>query len=439
MSTCILVLALWSAQAGQIPIPLDPPMELTLDDAVSTALERSFQLQRSRRNERIGIERVKAVRATMGPRLDLSIGADQAQHYYDFRGLYDYSLATPQFSTSAGVNAFYDFDISGARRRSLEQARLTRQSGSVDVEQTALNIAVDARLSYVQALRAQQQAEIDQDFLLRLADLMARANTRQPGVVDFLATERSNAALILDQSRQSAELAIVGLRQQLRLRSDQPIRLTTQLGDDAPIPPVARLQDLADANRSDIRQSAIRLRQARIAQSQATDYRRPSLRASAFASHAITGSSLVPHGADLGQAKSAGVALSFNLPIWSYDGGELGAMRRIASIQAEQALADTDEARERARNEISAELIGINRARTRVARAPDPAQASQSLQTAEEQMLAASPADAPALLAQVSNARQNWRAATMLKFDALTAFYTEYFRLQRSLGTDALE
>jgi outer membrane protein TolC len=270
-------------------------------------------------------------------------------------------------------------------------------------------------------------------------DLLARATTVQPGVADFIATERSNAALILDQSRQSAELAIASLRQQLRLGSDQPIRLTTKLGGTAPIPPVDRLNNLADANRSDIRQSEIRLRQARIAQSQATDYRRPSLRVSAFASHAISGSSLIPHWADLGRAKSAGVALSFNLPIWSYDGGELGAVRRIASIQAEQALADTDEAKERARNEISAELIGINRARTRIEKAPDPAQARQSLQRAEEQMLSAPAADAPALLAQVSNARQNWRAATMLKFDALTAFYVEYFRLQRSLGTDAVE
>jgi hypothetical protein len=83
-------------------------------------------------------------------------------------------------------------------------------------------------------------------------------------------------------------------------------------------------------------------------------------------------------------------------------------------------------------------LIGLRRARARIDQTPDPAQARQALERAEEQMLAASPAEAAGLLAQVSNARQNWRSSITLKFDALSAFYAEYFRLQRSLGTDAV-
>lgn len=84
-------------------------------------------------------------------------------------------------------------------------------------------------------------------------------------------------------------------------------------------------------------------------------------------------------------------------------------------------------------------MIGIDRARSRIEQAPDAMQASQALQRAEEAMLSASPRDAPALLAQVSNARQNWRSSVILKYDSLAAFYGEYVRLQRTLGTDAMK
>ncbi|HEX6661493.1 MAG TPA: TolC family protein [Sphingomicrobium sp.] len=437
MATCVLVLAMWSLQAsGGAVTPVSPPLELTIDDAVAVAVDRSFQVQRSERDQRIAQERTRAARGAMGPRLDLSLGADQAQRYYEFNGNYDYSVATPQFATTAGVSASYDFDISGVRRRSLEQTRLAQQSGSIDAEQTILNTAVDARLSYMQALRAQQQVEVDEQYLFLLDRLIANARSRQASVVDFLMTERSNSALILDQSRQAADLAISSLRQQLRLETDRPLRLTSRPTAALAVPSFARLVEIASAHRSDLRQSEIRLRQARLAQIQASDFRRPSLRASAFANHTLTGETFISHGKGLGRTRSAGIGLSFNLPLWSYDGGALDSARRIAAIQAEQALADSEEAKERAGNEISAELIAIDRDRARMERTPDSAQARQSLDRAEEQMLAASPKDATALLAQISNARQNWRASLTLKYDALTAYYAEYFRLQRSLGTD---
>lgn len=55
----------------------------------------------------------------------------------------------------------------------------------------------------------------------------------------------------------------------------------------------------------------------------------PSLRVSAFASHSLTGEAFVHRWSGIGRSNSAGVALSFNLPIWSYDGGELNAARTL--------------------------------------------------------------------------------------------------------------
>ena len=120
------------------------------------------------------------------------------------------------------------------------------------------------------------------------------------------------------------------LGQQLRLGDDGPRKLTSSLHEIVPVPSTGRLLEIAYANRSDVKQGDIRLRQARIAQAQASDYRRPSLRASAFARNDLASDSLLRLGSDPGRTRTAGLALSFHLPLWTYDGGELSATRRIA-------------------------------------------------------------------------------------------------------------
>jgi outer membrane protein TolC len=107
-------------------------------------------------------------------------------------------------------------------------------------------------------------------------------------------------------------------------------------------------------------------------------------------------------------------------------------------IQADQAVADAEEAKERAENEIDQVIIGLSRSQQRLKTLPDPRQARQSLAQAEQQMLAASPTEAAGALAQVTNARQNWRSSVVSRNDALTDFYSNYFRLQRSVGTEQI-
>jgi hypothetical protein len=91
---------------------------------------------------------------------------------------------------------------------------------------------------------------------------------------------------------------------------------------------------------------------------------------------------------------------------------------------------------QRAATEINQVMIGLSRAQERLKRLPDAAQARQSLAQAEQQMLAASAGEAAGALAQVTNARQNWRSSVVSRNDALTDFYSSYYRLQRSLGTE---
>jgi outer membrane protein TolC len=140
--------------------------------------------------------------------------------------------------------------------------------------------------------------------------------------------------------------------------------------------------------------------------------------------------------ANRGKTRQAAATVSFNLPLLYYDGGQLDSNKKIALLQAEQALADSAEAKQRAETEINQVMIGLSRAQERLKRLPDASQARQSLAQAEQQMLAASAGEAAGALAQVTNARQNWRSSVVSRNDALTDFYSSYYRLQRSLGTE---
>jgi hypothetical protein len=112
---------------------------------------------------------------------------------------------------------------------------------------------------------------------------------------------------------------------------------------------------------------------------------------------------------------------------------------RASAVQAKQARAGAEEAKEHADNEIDQLLIGLNRPRERMSKPPDVQQAGQPLSQAEQQMLAASARETAGLLAQVTNARQNWKTSVLSRNDALTAYYTNYYQLQRSLGTEMIQ
>jgi outer membrane protein TolC len=381
-------------------------------------------------------ERVRGTRAGLGPRVDVGYGADQSQRYYDFKGTYDYNQGQPAFQTDASASASYNIDISGVQKRQLRQARLSEQSSKVDSAQARLDVSSDIRTNYVQALRAQEQVEAEEDYLKQIESLLERARAGQPSVVTFLESERSNAQQNLESTKQNADLAFSNLRQALRLKNDQPLELTSELSSPVPLPSTDRLLRIAFDNRNDLKQADIRLNQARLAKVQATDSRKPSLRASAYATQAFNGDYVTLGGKNHGRTKSAAAILNFNLPMFLYDGGQLKSQQNIATIQAEQAVADAEEAKERAENEINQVMIGLNRAQQRLKSLPDVGQARQSLEQAERQMLAASPTEAAGVLAQVTNARQNLRTSVLSRNDAVTDFYSGYFRLQRTLGTE---
>ena len=425
-----------AAQPNLIEESAIAPVDMSMDEAVDYGTERSFRLQRSTRSDRVADERVRGTKAGLGPRVDVGYGADQSQRYYRFKGDFDYNQGQPAFFTDLTANASYNIDIAGVQKRQLQQARLGKESSEVNLNQTTLDVASEIRTNYVQALRAQEQVEAEGAYLKSIDSLIERARMSQPSVVSFLESERSNSAQSLEQTRQNADLAYSTLRQTIRLKNGQPIILTTTLDNPPPLPSNDELLHIAYANRNDLKQADIQLRQARIAKIQATDSRRPSLRAGLFGSQAFNGDYVTLGGKNNGETRSASAVVNFSLPLFLYDGGQLRSQQNVARIQAEQALADAEEAKERAANEINQVMISLNRAQERLKRLPDVAQAQASLAQAEQQMLAASPTEAAGVLAQVTNARQNLRQSVLSRNDALTDFYSNFFRLQRSVGTE---
>jgi len=430
-----------SAPLAQAPTGGDQPaaVSLSMEEAVKTALERSFRVQRANRNAEIAGRRVDVARAQNRPRLDVGLGASQNQSYYDFQGnAFSFNRAEPQFSADATASASLPLDISGVTRRQIRQSRYSQQSSELDRDQALLDTSTDVRAAYTTALRSQEAVRADEEYLVRIDAVLVQARTRQPSVVAFLETERSNADQTLRSNRTTADLSMQSLRLLIHVPRETKLVLTSQL-PTAPsqLPSTDMLLDLATKNRVDLRQSAIRLEQARLAEVQASDSRRPSVRITAYGSQRLNDE--LPNFRNFdGRTRSGGLVVTGSVPIFVVDGGQLRNQKRITQIQAEQALADRQEATERAENEINQVMIALNSAQTRLRNLPDVEQALSALSRVENLMLAAPANDAPGFVAQVTNARQNWRQAVVSRNEATAEFFSSYYRLQRSVGTEDL-
>jgi outer membrane protein TolC len=152
-------------------------------------------------------------------------------------------------------------------KRQVRQATLSRELSVIDQRQTILDVATDIRDRYVQALRTQEQVDADTEYLQVIDGLLERAKVSQPSVVSFLETERQNALQSLESTKGSSDLAFSNLRQALRLENEQAVELTSELATPPPVPSLDKLLQIAFANRNDLKQTEIRLQQARIAKS----------------------------------------------------------------------------------------------------------------------------------------------------------------------------
>lgn len=406
---------------------------LSIDDAIVLAQQRSFKTARASRALRQNELRYDNAKSQFLPKLTTSLGVNQQARELGWHGnTYAYESASlGQFQGNANADLSMPVDLGGVIRRQVRQADLWRGIAGSDLKNAALDVTLDVETSYLNALRAQNNADADEQVSKEIDALLTRAGPNSP-VGSFLQVELANARQTAQGSRENADNAQDSLKQILRAPPDVHLRLTSDFrGRKQPVEGTELLQR-ALKDRPDVQSAILRVRQAQTSTEQVADYRKPTVRVGLFASEQLAGGAAYDGHYD--SLRQEGALVNVSVPFVQWDNGQLRRNREIADIQREQADADLEELREKVAYDVRQQLLAVSRAENRIRNLPDPKQAHQALQRAEQMLLSAPPETAQGLVAQVSNARQAWRSAETATADAYIDYNSAVFRLKRLIG-----
>ena len=412
--------------------------DLSIDDAVVLAQQRSFKTARAHRSLGQNELRYSNAKSQYLPKLTSNVTLNQQARGLASKGsTYAYSVSNlGQFQGTASADLSMPIDVGGVIHRQVRQADIWRGIAANDVTNTALDVSLDVQTSYLNALRAQNNADADERVAKEIEDLLARAGPKS-ALASFLQVELANAQQTAQSSRESADNAQDGLKQLLRVPPEARLRLTSDFRGRKQ--PVERNGLLARAlgGRPDVQSALLRVKQAQTSIEQVSDSRKPTVRIGAFASQQLAGGAVYDGSYD--RLRQEGGLVNITVPFVQWDNGQLRRNKEVARIAREQADADLEELRERVAYDVRQQLLAVTRAENRISNLPDPNQALQALKRAEQMLLSAPPETAQGLVAQVSNARQAWRSAETATADAYIDYNNAVFRLKRLIGdTDAL-
>ncbi|MEO7277813.1 MAG: TolC family protein, partial [Sphingomicrobium sp.] len=186
--------------AGQ---PSTEPYDLGIDDAVALAQRRNFRTARAKRSLSVNTLRYDNARSQYRPSLTTSAGIKQEAHDYAWQGnTFAYQVSSlGQFQGTATANLSMPIDVGGVIHRQVAQADLWRQIASSDVTNTALDVTLDVQTSYLNALRAQNNADADEGVAKEIVDLLSRAGPKST-LANFLEVELANARQTAQSSRE---------------------------------------------------------------------------------------------------------------------------------------------------------------------------------------------------------------------------------------------
>ena len=412
--------------------------DLSIDDAIALAQQRSFKTARAHRALSQNELRYSNAKSQYLPKLSSNVTLNQQARGLSARGdTYAYSVSSlGQFQGTASADLSMPIDVAGVIRRQVKQADIWRGISANDLTNTALDVTLDVQTSYLNALRAQNNADADERVAKEIEQLLARAGPNS-SLSSFLHVELANAQQTAQSSRESADNAQDGLKQLLRVPPEARLRLTSDFRGRKE--PVERngLLTRALSKRPDVQSALLRVQQAQTSIQQASDSRKPTVRVGAFASQQIAGGAVYDGSYD--RLRQGGGLVNVTVPFLQWDNGQLRRNKEVARIAREQADSDLEELRERVAYDVRQQVLAVTRAENRIGNLPDPKQALQALQRAEQMLLSAPPETAQGLVAQVSNARQAWRSAETATADAYIDYNNAVFRLKRLIGdTEAM-
>lgn len=405
-------------------------LDLTLDDALAIARERSFRLGRSNRNLDAAGARRAAAGAAYYPRFDSFGFLSQSQ-----RSTFGDPLEGLRSRATGALNLSITqpIDIGGTIGRSVQQSDLSKRTAELDVVSSGLDVTFEVENAYFNALRVQGAVEVDEAIVAGLEKLhqaSLKANSPNAG---FLEVELANARQLLVGNRTFLDLALDNLKLVLRLPSDTTLRLMSGFGYKPESFDDAQLYRRAVENRPDLKQAETRIEQSRISVEQVEDSRKPFLTLSVFSNNFFFGRGISDAAANP-NIYDHGAQLTLFAPLVYFDWGVIQANRRAAITQVNQSLADLEELKERLSSDIRQTLIALRRAEQRIRALPSRTKSVEAMNAAEQAFVTAAPAAAQAALAQMSNARANLRFAETAAIDAFADYVLAQARLKRTIA-----
>lgn len=264
--------------------------DLSIDDAVALAQQRSFRTARANRSLRQNELRYDNAKSQYLPKLTTNIGVNQQARGLTAHGdAYAYQVSSlGQFQTTASADLSMPLDVSGVIRRQVRQADIWRDISAADVTNATLDVTLEVQNSYLNALRAQNTADADERVADEIQKLLSRAGPAS-ALASFLQVELANAQQTAQSSRENADNAQDGLKQILRVPPEVRLRLTSDFRGRKQ--PVERngLLERALSRRPDVQSAELRVKQAQTSVAQVSDSRKPTVRVGAFASQQLAG------------------------------------------------------------------------------------------------------------------------------------------------------
>jgi outer membrane protein TolC len=402
---------------------------LSLDEAIRLALSRDVDVDRADRSSKIARLQIANARANYLPAASVNVAVNQSATGSTYRTqdvTFRRGLAG-NFVGTVNANVSMPIDISGSIGRQVDSAQLANQLAELGLDRARRDALIDVQSAYLSALQAQQMVRIDETIVGSIESLRTRAAKRLPTMLPYFEVELANAREMLRLSRAADDQAQDGLKLALRLPFEQDLDLTS------PLPDYERIDrpDGRETASVDVESAELRLKSAELGIERAKDVRRPSLRVGAYATQTFSGAFIDDAGRTTN--RDYGLNIALNLPLFNYDAGRSENSVRTSQLLAEQARIDLDTTRRTTELGVRQARQALQRAEKRLAQLPDPKAAADALGNATKALFAADPATAPALLAQVSNARLSWRSAQASVMDAKVGALVAALRLSKAL------
>ena len=286
--------AVWADSAaggeGAWPAPAKVSGPLTLAKAVETALANSPSLAAARQRARgASFSMLEAVGEKV-PSLSATLAATTGTMSSTLTSPMEVTPSTVfnmgrEGSLMAQLMLMYPLSTGGRLERSIDAAALSALAADQDVETASLDVALETKLAYRQALRTAAYVEVYQEYVADSEERL-RADQAKYDVgklpLQYLLRDKAelaNAKQMLANARRDAAMALSDLKTAMAVSLDSEVQLTDELSHQPIVTTLESLLAAAEANRPEIAAAKVRVEAAKASTRAAVSAYRPQVNA----------------------------------------------------------------------------------------------------------------------------------------------------------------